>query len=202
MVSKKKRSSSQKRHEIRCQSTKNTNLGLDLHSSSPDPVNFFWAQSSLGGTQFSFGGHKQSFGGHGPCMPLVVPGLPSVLFQKSTVFGTVVNFLARLTRFSVLLVEASHAKVTQGAIAFFSYIWFKYDILSLHCCKLCSAVDIVLGFQPSYLGSIRAWVANAWNGRIRSIDAVCRNGIRSAQSNLYFALKPCIKVRVGAAMPA
>ena len=63
---KKKRSSSQKCHEIRSQSTKitkillaNTNLGLDLHSSSPEPVNFFRAQSSLGG-------HKQSFGGAWP----------------------------------------------------------------------------------------------------------------------------------------
>ena len=53
-------------HEIRCQSTKttkipvvNTNLGLDLHSSSPKPVNFFGAKSSLGG-------HKQSFGGAWP----------------------------------------------------------------------------------------------------------------------------------------
>ena len=60
---KKKRSSSQKCHEIRCQSTKlskipvaSTNLGLDLHSSSPKLVNFFGAQSSLGGAQFSFGG--------------------------------------------------------------------------------------------------------------------------------------------------
>ena len=43
----------------------NTNLGilgLDLHSNSPQPVNFFGAQSLLGGAQFSFGGHKQSFG--------------------------------------------------------------------------------------------------------------------------------------------
>ena len=51
----KKRSSSPKCHDIRCQSTKitkiplaNTNLGLDLHSSSPEPVNFFGSQSSLG----------------------------------------------------------------------------------------------------------------------------------------------------------
>ena len=65
----KKRSSSQKRHEIRCQSTKNTNLGLDLHSSSPEPVNFFGAQSSLGGHNFRLGDHKQSFGGARPSMP-------------------------------------------------------------------------------------------------------------------------------------
>ena len=73
---KKKRSSSQKFYEIRCESTKitkiravNTNLGilgLDLHFNSPEPVNFFGAQSSLGGAQFSFGGHKQSFGGVWP----------------------------------------------------------------------------------------------------------------------------------------
>ena len=76
VISKKKRSSSQKCNEIRCQSTKilktpvaNTNLGLDLHSSSPERVNFFGALSSLGGAQFLFGGHKQSFGGHGPGMP-------------------------------------------------------------------------------------------------------------------------------------
>ena len=49
---------------------KNTNLGLDLHSSNPDPVNFFGAQSSLGGGHsFCLGGHKQSFGGHGSGMP-------------------------------------------------------------------------------------------------------------------------------------
>ena len=54
----KKRSSPQKFCKIRCKFTKitimrvpNTNFGLDLHSSSPDPVNFFGAQSSLGGAQ-------------------------------------------------------------------------------------------------------------------------------------------------------
>ena len=58
VISKKKRSSSQKCHEIRCQSTKitkiplaNTNSGLNLHSSSPEPVNFFGAQSWLGGAR-------------------------------------------------------------------------------------------------------------------------------------------------------
>ena len=76
---KKKRSSSQNFYEIRCEYTKilkiravNTNLGvlsLDLHSNSPEPVNFFGAQSLRRGAQFSFGGHKQSFGGHGPGMP-------------------------------------------------------------------------------------------------------------------------------------
>ena len=41
----------------------NTNvevLGLDLHSNSPKLVNFFGAQSSLGGAQFSSGGGAQA----------------------------------------------------------------------------------------------------------------------------------------------
>ena len=92
-------------------------------------------------------------------------------------------------------VEAGHAKVTHGAIAFFSYIWFKYDILSLHCCKLRNVVVIVLGLRPPHPDSIRAWFANAGNGRIRSEEG-------NAPSNLFFASKPCIIVRVGAAMPA
>ena len=66
LQNKKKRSSSQKRHKIWCQSTKNTNLDLDLRSRSVNPVNFFGAQSSLGGAQFSFGGHKHSVGGARP----------------------------------------------------------------------------------------------------------------------------------------
>ena len=59
---KKKRSSSQNFYKIRCESTKiikiqaiNTNLGvsgLDLHSNSLEPVNFFGAQSSV------WGGHS------------------------------------------------------------------------------------------------------------------------------------------------
>ena len=38
------------------------------------------------------------------CGTFLVPlSVPSVLFQNSTVFGTVVTFLARLPRYSVLL---------------------------------------------------------------------------------------------------
>ena len=62
----KKRSSSQKRHKIQCQSTKNTNLGLELRSRSPETVNFFGAQSSLGGAQFSFGGAQAASWGARP----------------------------------------------------------------------------------------------------------------------------------------
>ena len=51
----------------------NTNLGvfgLDLHSKSPEPVNFFGAQSSLGGdTIFVWGDTSTHLGGHGPGMP-------------------------------------------------------------------------------------------------------------------------------------
>ena len=38
------------------------------------------------------------------------------------------------------------------AIDFFSYIWFKYNILLLHCCKLRSVVIIMLSYQPSAPG--------------------------------------------------
>ena len=70
-------------YEIPCESTKITKrqfllansravypnwvvLGLDLHSSTPETVNFFGSQSSLGGHNFHLGGHKQSFGGARP----------------------------------------------------------------------------------------------------------------------------------------
>ena len=57
VLSKQKRSSSQKRYKIWCQSTKNTNLDLDLRYRSPEPVTFFGAQSSLGrGTCTQLGG--------------------------------------------------------------------------------------------------------------------------------------------------
>ena len=49
-----------------------TNLGvlcLDLHSSSPEPVNFVGAQSSLGGCNFCLRGHKQPIGGTAPECP-------------------------------------------------------------------------------------------------------------------------------------
>ena len=77
VISKKKKTSpSQKRHKIWCQSTKHTNLDLDLRSRSPDPVNFFGAQSSLGEAQFSFGGTQAlSWGGTAPVCPPVAPGL-------------------------------------------------------------------------------------------------------------------------------
>ena len=68
----KKRSSSQKRHKIWCQSTKNTNLDLDLRSRSTEPVNFFGAESSLARAQFSSGGGgctSSQLGEHGPGMP-------------------------------------------------------------------------------------------------------------------------------------
>ena len=76
-ISKKKRSSTRKWHEIRCQSTKitkipvaKTNLGLVLHSSSPEPVNFLGAQFSLDGvTIFVWGGTNSHLGGHGPGVP-------------------------------------------------------------------------------------------------------------------------------------
>ena len=49
-------------------------------------------------------------------------------------------------------VEASHANAHARAITYFSYIWFKYDILSLHFCKLRSVMVIMLSYQPSAPG--------------------------------------------------
>ena len=67
--------------------------------------------------------------------------LSSISFLKSSIpFHTEIS------------VEASHANAHARAIAFFSYIWFKYDILSLHCCKLGSVVVIMLSYQPSAPG--------------------------------------------------
>ena len=80
----KKRSSFQNFSEIRCESTKITQiraintylevLGFDLHSGSPEPVNFFGAQSSLGGTIFIWGGTA-------PECPPVAPGLNRISFD-------------------------------------------------------------------------------------------------------------------------
>ena len=89
---KKKGLQSKEFYEIRCESTKitkkqfllansravNTNLGvlgLALHSSSPESVNFFGAQSSLGGHNFRLGGTSSHLGGTSPECPPVAPGL-------------------------------------------------------------------------------------------------------------------------------
>ena len=49
-------------------------------------------------------------------------------------------------------VVASHANAHARAIAFFSYIWFKY-ISSMHCCKLGGVVVMILSSQPSAHGT-------------------------------------------------
>ena len=59
---------------------------------------------------------------------------------------------------AIATVKASHAKAYTRAIAFFSYIWFKFDILSLHWCKLRSVVVIMCSYQPSAPGF------NSWLG--------------------------------------
>ena len=48
-------------------------------------------------------------------------------------------------------VEASMQNAHAHAIAFFSYIWFKYDILSPHCCKMRSVVVIRGGVEDTRL---------------------------------------------------
>ena len=66
----KKKSSSQKRHKIWFQSTQDTNLDLDLRSRSPEPVNFFEPQSSLGGHNFRLGGTRSQLGARPRYAPL------------------------------------------------------------------------------------------------------------------------------------
>ena len=89
---KNKRFLSQKFYEINCKSSKitkmravNTNLGvlgLNLHSNSPEPVNFFGAQSSLGGGHsFRLGGTSSHLGGTAPECPPVAPGLSPLRFH-------------------------------------------------------------------------------------------------------------------------
>ena len=58
----------------------------------------------------------------------------------------------RRERRSFQLVEVSHANAYAQTIAFFSYIWFKYDILSLQCCKLGGLVVSTLSSRPSAPG--------------------------------------------------
>ena len=54
--------------------------GLEFHSSSTEPVNFFGAQSSLGGHNSRLEGTNSDFGGHGPGLLPVAPGLVCALF--------------------------------------------------------------------------------------------------------------------------
>ena len=78
----KKRSSFQKCHEIRCQSTKITKIPLatPIWASICTPVAPSLLISSghspcLGGHNFRLGGTSSHLGGHGPGMPPVAPGL-------------------------------------------------------------------------------------------------------------------------------
>ena len=98
--------------------------------------------------------------------------------------------------FQLVRVEASHANAHARAIAFFSYIWFKYDILSPHCCKLGGVVVIILCSQPSALG---------FESRLGCACAIQYAGTwkeMHCTKLSFFASKPCVTVRVGAAIPS
>ena len=85
-------------------------------------------------------------------------------------------------------VEASHANTHAWAIAFFSYFWFKYNILSLHCCKLGSVVVIVCSaVNPLHPGSIRSWVVHVW----------CRNLEGDAQSYIFLLQSLALQLGLG-----
>ena len=93
-----------------------------------------------------------------------------------------------------MTVETSCAYAHARAIAFFSYIWFKYDILSLHCCKLGGVVVMTLSSQP---------FAPGCNSRMDCSCVILYAGsLKEMHKAIFFASKPCITVRVGAGMPA
>ena len=56
--------------------------GLELHSSSTVPVNFFGAQSSLGGHNSRLEGTSSDLGGTASECPPVAPGLATRLLRK------------------------------------------------------------------------------------------------------------------------
>ena len=82
----------------------NTNLNLDLHSSSPEPVNFFGAQSSLGGgTIFVWG--------DGPGMPS--RGAGPALAATATAAAEEEQTLAQL-RLKAIELEAEEKRIACG----------------------------------------------------------------------------------------
>ena len=66
---------------------KNTNLDLDLRTRSPEPVNFFGAQSSLGGHNFRLGGTSSQLGGTRSPEPVNFFGAQSSLGGAQFSFG-------------------------------------------------------------------------------------------------------------------
>ena len=94
-------------------------------------------------------------------------------------------------------VEVSHANAYARAIAFFSYIWFKYDILSLHCCKLRTLRCVVVSTLKSRPS------APGFNSQIGCANVIQYAGTwNKMYKAIFFASKPCITVRIGGAMPA
>ena len=63
--------------------------------------------------------------------------------------------------------------------------------------NLHSVVVNVFAFQPSHSGSIHSGVTIAWNGSIRSIDAVCRSGKENARSNLFLLKNLALQLGLG-----
>ena len=84
--SEKKRSSSQKRHEIRCQSTKNTIWAWICTPVAPSLLISSGHSHRLGGRNFRLGGAQAViWGGTAPVCPPVAPGLESC-YRKNDYF--------------------------------------------------------------------------------------------------------------------
>ena len=100
------------------------------------------------------------------------------------------NLPFRIPFHTKILVEAGHANAHARAIAFFSYIWFKYDILSLQCCKLGGEVDSTLSSRP-----LRTRVRYA--DRLCIPNTVCRNLEGDVRSYLFLLQNLALELGLG-----
>ena len=112
--------------------------------------------------------------------------IPFPFHTKNLPFHTKIFF--HIPVLAKILVEASHANAHARAIAFFPYIWFKYDILSYHCCKLRSVVVLTLHYQPS---------APGFNSRIGGERVMQYAGIGKEMHYAIFFLLQYLDLQLG-----
>ena len=118
-------------------------LGLDLHSSSPKLVNFFGAQSLLGG-------HKQSFGGHGP--EITPRGAGPALMDARGWFQRSGSFSFEFLLAKGDLVKRSDRNVLQGTFCFQLSTAFQfYCYIPFSEAKSLSTHFEILGLETSNL---------------------------------------------------
>ena len=115
--------------------------------------------------------------------------MPQTFFHNS-LYSQKYDSICLIPCHCVPVVEASHANAYARAIAFFSYIWVKYDILSLQCCKLGGIVVSRLSSQTSAFGfDLQMDCA--------SCDAVCRNLEGDVHSYLFLLQNLALQLGLG-----